>query len=304
MHKMNVNTVDLNLLRVFLAIWEAGSLTVAGERLGLTQPAMSHALGRLRRLFDDPLFVRTPAGMEPTAAAERLFEPLDAALALVRATLHAEEHFDPASATHTFRMSMSDMSEFYFLPPLIARLEREAPGIKLEVVQVQVERLADALRTREIDLAIGYLPGLERDSRVQRLFGDRHVCMVRAGHPRAGRKLTVDALAGMKHAFVSSAATGHRQVEHWLLEAGVHRNIVLQLPHFTVAPEIVRNTDLAVLLPRSIAQRFNRGRTYRLLEIPVALPAIDVCLYWHARFDADQALRWFRDLMAEMFRKP
>ncbi len=303
MNEKNLNSVDLNLLRVFLAIWESGSLTVAGEHLGLTQPAMSHALARLRRLLDDPLFVRTPAGMEPTATAERLFEPINTALALIRTTLHAQEHFDPRTAARAFRLAMSDMSEFFFLPPLLARLEQEAPGVKLEVLQVPVDRLADALRSREIDLAIGYLPGLERNCATQHLFSDSHVCMVRARHPQAGRKLTLATLLKMKHVFVPSNATGHRMVEQWLMESGVHRHIVLRLPHFTVAPEIVRGTDLAVLLPRSIAERFNRGRAYRLLEIPVALPSIDVNVYWHPRFDADQAVGWLRDLLLEMFGK-
>jgi DNA-binding transcriptional LysR family regulator len=160
MTKPNLGLADLNLLRVFLAIWDLRSLTAAGERLELTQPAVSHALRRLRTLFDDPLFVRTPTGMVPTDAAHRLYPPLAQALSIINEAVQQLAKFDPSTARRVFRISMSDMSEFFFLPPLLALLDREARGIRIEVVNVPVEAVSAAMRAGEIDLALGYVPGL------------------------------------------------------------------------------------------------------------------------------------------------
>ena len=304
MLEMNVGTVDLNLLRVFLAIWETHSLTIAGDRLALTQPAVSHSLRRLRELFDDPLFVRTPDGMQPTAAAIRLHGPIDQALSMISLALQQHAGFDAGTAVRTFRISMSDMSEFYFLPPLLAALQDHAPGIRFDIVQAPLNVLESGMRSGEIDLAIGYVPGLSEDCASQILFQDQHVCMVRAGHPMIKRTITTEVLGQLRYIFTNSNATGHRLIEQWLAELDIKRNIVLHLPHFTVAPEIVRSTDLAVIFPRSIAERFNRGRAYKLLPLPFAFPAIEVRLHWHQRFAGDAGISWLRATLVDMFSRP
>lgn len=183
MIKSNAGIPDLNLLRVFLAIWDLRGLTAAGERLGLTQPAVSHALRRLRTLFEDPLFVRTPGGMMPTDAAYRLYPPLAQAFSIIHEAVQQLGKFDPATAQRVFRISMSDMSEFFFLPPLGAFMEREARGIRIEVLNVRVEAVSAAMRAGEIDLALGYVPWLDAECVSQTLFVDEYVCVVRANHP-------------------------------------------------------------------------------------------------------------------------
>lgn len=302
MHRTNADLADLNLLRVFLAIWDLRSLTAAGERLGLSQPAVSHALRRLRTHFDDPLFVRHNTEMTPTEAAVRLHGPLDEAFQIIAAAMQQHGRFDAATAARTFRVCMSDMSEYYFLPTLLAQLEASAPSIRFVVVQHPVETLAAAMRAGEIDVSVGYLPGLGEGCLAQRLFADEHVCVVRAGHPLAtGASLDRTALAQLRYVFAETNATGHRRVEQWFADEGLARDIVLRLPHFTIAPEIVRNTDLAVILPRSIAVHFNRDGAFRLLTLPFALPPIDVSVYLHERFVADAGIAWLRDTFVATF---
>ncbi|WP_345816957.1 LysR family transcriptional regulator (plasmid) [Paraburkholderia sp. PREW-6R] len=304
MNKPNLGIADLNLLRVFLAIWDLRSLTAAGDRLGLTQPAVSHALRRLRNLFEDPLFVRTPTGMVPTDAAFRLYPPLAQALSIINDAVQQHAKFDPATAHRVFRISMSDMSEFYFLPPLIALLDREARGIRIEAANIPVESVSAAMRAGEIDLALGYVPGLDAGCVSQRLFVDEHVCVLRANHPLRKAKPTREDLAALRYVYASTNATGHRMVEQWLDELSFKRDVVLRLPHFVVAPEIVTNTDLAVIFPKSIARRFNRGKAFRILPLPFELPPIDIQVHSHTQFAADPGIAWLRGVIHSMFHQP
>ncbi|RZF31561.1 LysR family transcriptional regulator [Paraburkholderia sp. UYCP14C] len=304
MNKLNPGIADLNLLRVFLAIWDLRSLTAAGDRLGLTQPAVSHALRRLRTLFEDPLFTRTPGGMVPTDAAYRLYPPLAQAFAIINEAVQQLAKFEPSTARRVFRVSMSDMSEFYFLPPLVALLDREARGIRIEVANVPVESVSAAMRAGEIDLALGYVPGLDSGCVSQTLFVDEHVCVVRAGHPLRKTKPSRDDLTALRYVYASTNATGHRMVEQWLDELNLKRDVVLRLPHFVVAPEIVMNTDLAVIFPKSIAKRFNRGKAFRILPLPFSLPPIEIQVHSHSQFAADPGIAWLRETIHTMFHQP
>ncbi|AOI89542.1 LysR family transcriptional regulator [Burkholderia pseudomultivorans] len=301
MTKLNLGLADLNLLRVFLAIWDLRSLTAAGDRLELTQPAVSHALRRLRTLFDDPLFVRTPTGMVPTDAAHRLYPPLAQALSIINEAVQQLARFDPATAQRVFRISMSDMSEFFFLPPLVALLDREARGIRIEAVNVPVQSVSAAMRSGEIDLALGYVPGLDAGCVSRTLFVDEHVCVVRANHPLGKSRPTREDLAALRYVYASTNATGHRMVEQWLDELNLKRDVVVRLPHFVVAPEIVMNTDLAVIFPKSIARRFNRGKAFRILPLPFKLPPIEIQIHSHTQFASDPGVAWLRQTISTLF---
>ncbi|MBC8723749.1 LysR family transcriptional regulator [Paraburkholderia sp. 31.1] len=304
MNKLNPGIADLNLLRVFLAIWDLRSLTAAGDRLGLTQPAVSHALRRLRTLFEDPLFSRTPNGMVPTDAAYRLYPPLAQAFAIINEAVQQLAKFEPSTARRVFRVSMSDMSEFYFLPPLAALLDREARGIRIEVANVPVESVSAAMRAGEVDLALGYVPGLDAGCVSRTLFVDEHVCVVRAGHPLRKTRPSREDLTALRYVYASTNATGHRMVEQWLDELNLKREVVLRLPHFVVAPEIVMNTDLAVIFPKSIAKRFNRGKAFRILPLPFPLPPIEIQVHSHSQFAADPGIAWLRETIHTMFHQP
>jgi DNA-binding transcriptional LysR family regulator len=297
MNKINTETIDLNLIRVFLAIWDTKSLTGAGDKLCLTQSAVSHALKRLRSEFNDPLFVREANSMVPTTAATQLQSPLRQAIGLINGAVLQYAAFDPARASRVFRVAMSDVSEYYYLPPLLAELETSAPQVRLEVVRLDVRTVGASLYTGDVDLAVGYLPGLKGECEHKWLLTDSFVCLVRADHPIAAGPLTQAAFADQRFIYVSTEATGHQMVERWLDDSGIRRNTALQLGHFTMAPEIVRQTDLAVIYPRSIARRVNRLGEFALLELPFETPSIEVQVHTHLHFANDMGIQWLSGML-------
>jgi DNA-binding transcriptional LysR family regulator len=295
---MNVRDVDLNLLRVFDAVLREHGVTPAAAGLGLTQPAVSNALARLRALFGDPLFVRTPAGMDATPFARELAEPVRQALALIDAALAHGPGFDPASATRAFRFYMSDLGQIEFLPPLIERVQRAAPGVRLEAVALEVDDIADALATGALDLAVGFLPGLGPPVRRRALFRDPYLCLMRAEHPI--KALTRRKFQEASHALVTYRG-GHRVVEEALERAGLARRIALRLPHFTVVPMVLERTDLLCTLPARVARVFEQRGGLKSLAPPVPIPTADVAVHWHERFEADPGNRWLREQVTELF---
>ncbi|WP_338514879.1 LysR family transcriptional regulator [Pseudomonas poae] len=302
MTHINMATIDLNLLRTFVVIWEHRSLTIAAERLHLSQPAVSHALRRLRDVFDDPLFVRTATSMEPTDAAIRLHGPIEHALTIIQSALMMFSNFEPKTADRTFRISMSDMSQLYVLPTVMEVLAREAPKVRLDVRQMPIEQLAMALRKGDVDIAIGYLVELGEECIYENLLDDEFICLLRNGHPFQENELSVQDLLALRYVDVSSNITGHGLTADAAFgKAGIAREIALKVPNFTIAPKIVANTDLALILPRAIAMQLNRDQRYRLLSLPIELPSISVGLYCHSRFLSDAGITWLRGLIISLF---
>ena len=295
---MNVQDIDLNLLRVFDAVLHESGVTPAAARLGLTQPAVSNALARLRKVFGDPLFVRTPAGMDATPFARELAEPIRQALALLESALAHGPGFDPASATRAFRFYMSDLGQIEFLPPLIERIEQRAPGVRLEAVALDVEAIGAALASGTLDLAVGFLPALGPPVERRALFRDPYVCLMRAGHPI--KSLTKKHFLSASHALVSYRG-GHRVIEEAFERAGLARRIALRVPHFTVVPMVLERTDLILTLPARVARVFERGGKLKSLPVPVPIPVADVGVHWHERFEADPGNRWLREQVIELF---
>ncbi len=295
---MNVQDVDLNLLRVFDAVLRERGVTPAAAGLGLTQPAVSNALSRLRAVFGDPLFVRTANGMDATPFARELAEPVRQALALLGSALAHGPGFDPASATRAFRFYMSDLGQIEFLPPLIERLQQKAPGVRLEAVALEVEDIAAALAAGALDLAVGFLPGLGAPVRRRALFRDPYLCLMRADHPI--KALTKKKFAEASHALVSYRG-GHRVIEEALERAGLARKIALRVPHFTVVPMVLERTDLILTLPARVARVFERQGGLKALPPPVAIPPAEVAVHWHERFDVDPGNRWLREQLVELF---
>ena len=296
---VNVQDLDLNLLRVFDAVLHDRTVTAAAARLRLTQPAVSNALGRLRQLLGDPLFVRTASGMEATPFARGVAEPVRQALALIETALAHGPGFEPASATRAFRFYMSDLGQVEFLPPLVERVQRLAPGVRLEAVAVDLEDIGDALASGALDIVVGFLPGLGPPIARRALFRDPYVCLMRADHPieRLTRKKFLEA----SHALVTYRAGGHRVIEEALERAGVARRIALRVPHFTVMPMVLERTDLILTLPARVACVYERRGRFKSLPPPVPIPAAEVAVHWHERFDGDPGNRWFRQQVVELF---
>lgn len=295
---MNLHELDLNLLRAFDAVLRERSVTAAAARLHLTQPAVSNALARLRALFGDPLFVRTQAGMDATPFARELGEPVRQALALLESALAHGPGFDAATSTRAFRFYMSDLGQIEFLPPLIERAQRVAPGVRLEAVGLDVEDIGGALAAGSLDLAVGFLPGLGPPVRRLQLFRDPYVCLMRRDHPL--RTLSKKSFLAASHALVSYRG-GHRVIEEALERAGLARRIALRVPHFTVVPMVLERTDLVLVLPERVAKVFERQGRMKYLPTPVPIPPADVGVFWHERFDADPGNRWLREQLLALF---
>lgn len=293
--------MDLNLLRVFQAIAEEQSLTLAGERLHLSQPAVSYALRRLRMIFNDPLFIRTKTGMQPTPSALELAKPISRALQAVQDALSYAEQFEPARTTRAFSLSMTDAAEMAFLPPLCEYMREHAPLARIHVEQVPKETIEDALRTGQLDFAVGNLPVLKSATRHTLLFSETYVCLTRGreGLP-AGNALSVDEFMALSHVQVQSAESSHAQLDDIFRAHGLARTIALDIPHFSVLPSILARSDLAVTVPMGIARLFNASGQFAAYELPVAMPEVEVTLHWHADFEGDTGNRWMREAITDL----
>jgi len=296
------NPLDLNLLRVFFAIWDLRSLTAAGERLGLTQPAISHALRRLRERFGDPLFVRVANRMLPTDAAVRLHEPLDQAFELLNRTLQSGVVFDPRVTERTFRVAMSDIAEVYLLPRLITELSRISPFVRVHIVPLFPDSLVGSMRSGEIDLAIGAVSVSDKDLASIDIVNDRYICLVRANHPIAKSRLTRSNFSKLRFFFARTTSTVYQLAEQWLADEAARPQIAVR-GHFTTAPEIVRHSDLAAIFPRMLALDLHRAKDFRLLDLPFELPPMEVKVHSHSRFANDTGIKWMCQTSAAILSK-
>lgn len=295
---------DLNLMRVFLTVLHERSVTRAAQRLNLTQPAVSYALARLREKFDDPLFARTASGMQPTPVAFALAEPIERGMNSFAEAVNLRQRFEPTSSARRFRLSMSDIGEMVFLPALMERVHVLAPRLQVEVLEIPLERLPQALKEGEVDLAIGNLAGLGSETCHAELFKERYTCMGRRGHPVLSAGLTRSQYKRLDHILVASRASAHRLLDDVLSEAGLPRRPYLTLPHFSAAAEIVRRTDLTMTLPLRAAIWFNRDDAFQIRPLPIALPMLSVTVHWHARFESDPGTAWLRRLVVDTLADP
>ena len=300
MNLMHIEKLDLNLLRLFDAVFRARSVSRAAEALGLTQPAASHGLTRLRLLLGDALFTRTPGGVAPTPRAERLAVPVQAALAMLQQALSEPERFDPATSRKLFRIHMSDIGEGRFLPALMARLRELAPGVRVETMPLATGDIAAALDGGRVDFAFGFLPRVKDTQRAQ-LLKDRYIVLLREGHPFARRRRSGQALLEALHELDYVAVRTHADTLRILQLLNLEDRLRLTTEHFMVLPAIVRATDLAVVMPRNIARGFAEGGGYAIVEPPFPLRDFTVSLHWSKRFEADVANRWLRQVIRELF---
>lgn len=290
---------DLKLLRLFDLLHRYGSVTRAAEHLGQSQPTVSIWLGRLRREFDDPLFVRTPAGMQPTPRADQLLPAVREALEALRRLTAEKARFDPATAERRFAICMTDASHVNLLPQLLARVRAQAPGVTLEAERIDAVT-AQRLQSGEADLALGLIPELGAGFYQQALFMQDWVCLASAAHPRLGGSLTLDDYRREGHVGIVSG-TGQGLLADALTEQRVERRIVLKLSGFLGLGAILSATDLLATLPRQTAETLARGGELRVLTCPFAIPSFTVKQHWHARYHHDPANRWLRGLCAELF---
>jgi DNA-binding transcriptional LysR family regulator len=288
--------IDLNLIRTFVTLFEARSVTLAAERLFVTQPSVRYSRAKLRELFDDPLFTRSRDGIQPTFVAEQLYVTLREALTRIEGAVQSTRQFDPASTERHFRIALSDLGELGFLPLILARLNHEAPRAEVEVLALQVDEVGDWLASGKVDAAIcrQAVPG----SRSQVLIQEHYVCLLSAGHPRIGSSLDLATYLGERHVVVTRTS-GHGIAEDVLQAMKLERRIALRVPHFSVLPKIIADTDLLTILPAQIARMFVAEGGLKMLELPFELPDFEVSLHWRASSEQSAALDWFRQLIAD-----
>jgi DNA-binding transcriptional LysR family regulator len=293
---------DLNLLRVFDAVWRHGHLGLASEELELSQPALSHSLKRLRERIGDPLFVKVPQGMEPTARAMHLAPVVQSVLASIREQVLVAPAFDPKSARRSFSIAMSDVGEMAFLPKLLGRLMSEAPSVDVRSISMPHRDLVTALQRGDVDLAIGYFPDIGgTDLLQQRLFRHGFVCLVRAGHPVVHGKLTQKQFRDLPHAIVQSEGRSQEIVAQYLAQHGIRTRELLRSPHFLSIPMVIASTDLVVTVPQPIGEVFARIVDLQVLQPPYPIPSFDIKQYWHRSRHADPGNRWLRALVVDLF---
>ncbi|HYP84362.1 LysR family transcriptional regulator [Variovorax sp.] len=302
MHEIHTEAIDLNLLRLFDAVYRARSVSRAAEALGLTQPAASHGLGRLRLLLGDALFTRAAGGVVPTRRAERLALAVQSALATIEDALNEPDRFDPAQSRKTFRIHMSDIGEGRFLPVLMAGLAPKAPGVRIETMALPPAEIAPALDSGRLDFAFGFLPEV-KDTERRLLLRDRYIVLLRAGHPFAGRRTRGQALLAALQKLEYVAVRTHAETLRILHLLKLEDRVRLTTEHFMVLPAIVRATDLAVVMPRNIARGFAEEGGYVVVEPTFPLRDFEVALHWSRRFEDDPSNRWLREFIVETFRE-
>jgi DNA-binding transcriptional LysR family regulator len=295
---MHIKDLDLNLLRLFDAVHRTRNVSRAAELLDLTQPAASQGLSRLRTLLQDPLFMRSAGGVQPTPKAQRLAVPVRQALAMLEQALGESAGFEPASATRTFQLHLSDIGEARFLPELLVALRQRAPGVRVETRPLPREQVMEALDAGRIDFAIGFLPMVRESQRV-RLLDDRYVVLLRQGHPFTRKRRSGAALLKALGELEFVAVRSHADTLRIVAQCRLEQRLRLVTEHFLVLPAIVHATDLAGILPRNIARGF---QGYEIVEPPFPQREFTVSLHWSRRFEADPGNRWLRTLIEELFR--
>lgn len=300
---MNISGLNLNLLPVLDALLAERSVSRAGSRLGMSQPAVSNALGQLRAVLGDPLLVRGPRGMIPTERALALAGPLRAALAGLERGLDPPGAFDPKAADRTFTIITNDFVALVLLPRLLARLSQEAPRLRLQVRAWQENRVPTDLERGEADLMLGFRRQLPPGHLEEPLFQDRFVCVVRKDHPGVGERLTLKTYLSLSHVLVSHLPEGRGLVDEALAARGLTRNVALRVSHFLLVPAIIAATDYVAALSKPVAHTFAAVWGLRQFPPPLPLELGWVHAIWHERTTASAAHAWLRAMVAGIGRE-
>jgi DNA-binding transcriptional LysR family regulator len=294
--------VDLNLLVAFAELAATGSVTRAATKLGVTQPAMSRTLGRLRKTFGDPLFLRGPGGLVATPRARELQPAVEAWLEQAAVLVAGPPRFDPATAERTFQVATADYAEAVLLPRLLQRLQQEAPRVRLRIT-TQPFPLDAALEAGELDLA--WLPRQAASRQVvwTRLFEESFGFVVRKGHPVLRRPFKLERFLSLRHLAIAPVGrTNSNPLDQLLEKLGHRREVAATVPNFLVVPSLVAGSDVGVTLPRRIVELATRHYPLVSLPLPFALPGFTMHQAWHERVRKDPGHAWLRQLVVDVAR--
>ncbi|HEX3884043.1 MAG TPA: LysR family transcriptional regulator [Stellaceae bacterium] len=319
MNEVHIGSLDLNLLRVFDALIEARSATRAGERLGLSQSAISHALARLRYVLKDELFVRGSDGMQATARAAEIAPRLRQGLLQLELAL-APTDFSPANTDRRFTFTCTEYAGAVVLPALVARMRVEAPSAEVRVLPSNLG-VADSLRAGRADLAIGSYRRLPEWAAAESLMRDTRVWVIGADHPAANQEMTLERLAALPHLVISATGEDERAIDGYVTEhglermvtrsdagvlqgvlaaRGLRRTVAVTTPHFLAALVAISQSDIAALLPRRLAEAFKKRFRLKLIDPPYPSPSFEVQSIWHREFGEQAALVWVRKILREV----
>lgn len=302
---MKLESLDLNLLLVFDALATERSVTQAAAKIGLSQPALSNALSRLRLVFHDPLFERAAGQMQPTPRARQLLVPLSEAISKLRETFEPQAAFRPEASDREFLIATNDYVDSLLLPRVVQRVQRDAPSVALRTVRTDYLFLppVERLQSGELDLALGFFGDTPRPNPgllSKRLLIGRLVCILRAAHSRAGRKLSLRTFVETPHVRVMYPGTERQgSIDTILRSRGLSRKIAVTVPHYLSIPAIVAKSNLLGVVPEAMARREAKRLRLKVFDPPIALPDITVMMLWNEREQYDRAHHWFRECIAD-----
>lgn len=303
MNFMHIKDLDLNLLAVMDAMLRERNVSQAAQRIGLTQSAMSHALNRLRHYFDDPLFVKTGAAMEPTPKALALKDAVVDVMGTVRQRILSEAHFDPATVQREFVICVSDMAELVFVPALLKAIRRLAPLCSIRTLRVPAEQIEGLLASGEADLALGTYRAAPEGLYKQRLFMHGFATLVHV-NSKIKKRISLAEFERTPQILVTLSGKSSQPFDSVLEEKGIKRKVVMKTPHFLIVPFLIeQHPDLISTVPVELANVFSRHGLVRAVEPPLELPSYAISQYWHPLFHHEPSLVWLRDLIKKMFER-
>jgi len=296
-----MNNIDIELLRAFCALMSERSVSRAAARLNLSQPAMSHALGRLRNLFQDPLLLRSRGGMAPTERAVAVEPRIRAILHELDAVVAPPEKFDPRTSTRTFVLTATEYAEFVLLPALMSRIGTEAPGIRIEIRAPNQNRMLDWLEAGEIDMRIAWVRNAVGSLRSRALFQDSLVCIVRSDHPVIGSALSLAQFFTLPHARpqVIGRTTTAQAIDEAVAARGGKLRVGLSVQNYLIIPHIVASSDFIATLPRRLVAALTPQLPIKVMEPPLRLPRMRYAAFWHDRSHTDAGHQWLRRTIAD-----
>jgi DNA-binding transcriptional LysR family regulator len=299
-----MDNIDIRLLRAFLVLMAEKNVSTAAEHLGISQPAASHALARLRTLFDDPLLLRSRAGMVASTRAAEFEQGVRELLATYDGLLGLARPFDPAVSSQTFVISAPEYAERLLLPGLAQRARRAAPNVRIEVQTPDRDRAFELLESGRVDLRVAWLPQPPQSLRSTQLFQDRIVCIAATGHPSVRGSISLEQFLSLPHArpLGTGRTTTGRVVDEAVEQLGRQLNLAFLVQNFLTIPLMMEGTDLIATVPLRLATFLRKQHPLQILETPLRLPRVRYAAYWHERSQKDPGHRWLRALLQESAR--
>jgi DNA-binding transcriptional LysR family regulator len=298
-------SLDLNLLPIAFALYDELSVSRAARLLGMSQPAVSMALRRMRETFDDPLFIRVASGIAPTPRAHAIIQGARPLVSRLQQDLLKGQSFDPTATTRPFALGLSDVGEMAFLPIVLPHLRSLAPKAAIRAVSVAGAQLAYELEKGEVDVAVGYYPSLaSKNFRQRRLSSHSFACLLRRDHPKRADRLSVADYVAAEHIAVREHGRSQEVMERFFERRRVRRKVVLYTSHFLGIPALIVSSDLIATVPYAMAEDFARLSPQLAVALPpFEIPGFDLKVYWHRRFDNEPRNRWLREQLIGLFGK-